>query len=187
MWELERVITNMTDTKKVENTTNTVNAEKIINSKMKMDAVRGGIILYGVSPSKDLPLPSGLTPAMSFYSVVSMVKEVESGSYLSYDRTYKTTKKRKIATVSAGYSDGVPRLLSNKGSALLKGSRAKIVGKICMDQFLIDVTEIDDVKIGDVVTIFGDGLSVHEVADNAQTISYEIICGISKRVPRIYK
>ncbi|MBQ9978031.1 MAG: alanine racemase [Clostridia bacterium] len=159
----------------------------LTNNKMKMDSVRGGIILYGISPSKDLALPEGFTPAMSFYSVVSMVKEVESGKFLSYGNTYETKGKRKIATVTAGYSDGVPRLLSNNGWVLVCGKRANIVGRICMDQFLIDVTDIDEVKIGDVVTIFGKDLSVHEVADNAQTISYEIICGISKRVPRIYK
>ncbi|MBR6572484.1 MAG: alanine racemase [Clostridia bacterium] len=159
----------------------------LTNNKTKMDAVRGGIILYGVSPSKDLILPVDFTPAMSFYSVISMVKEVEADSELSYGRTYKTESKRKIATVSAGYSDGVPRLLSNKGTVLVGGKRANIVGRICMDQFLIDVTDIENVKAGDVVTIFGKDLSVHEVADNAQTIGYEILCGISKRVPRIYK
>ena len=159
----------------------------ITQNETKMDAIRGGIILYGISPSKEIPLPEGFTPAMSFYSVVSMVKEVEKDEYLSYGRTYKTEAPRKIATVSAGYSDGVPRLLSNKGSVLVNGKRANIVGRICMDQFLIDVTDIPDVKLGDVVTIFGKDLSVHEVADNAQTISYEIICGVSKRVPRIYK
>ncbi len=159
----------------------------LTNNKMKMDAVREGIILYGVAPSKDIALPKDFTPAMSFYSVVSMVKDVDDGSFLSYGRTYKTTGKRKIATVSAGYSDGVPRLLSGKGSVLVNGKRANIVGRVCMDQFLIDVSDMEDVKVGDVVTIFGKELSVDEVADNAQTISYEILCGISKRVPRIYK
>lgn len=159
----------------------------LTHHKMKMDAVRAGILLYGISPSKDLPLPKGFTPAMSFYSVVSMVKEVEAGSELSYGRIHKTQGVRKIATVSAGYSDGVPRFLSDRGSVLVNGQRANIVGRICMDQFLIDVTNIDTVKAGDVVTIFGKDLSVEEVAENAQTISYEILCGISKRVPRIYK
>ena len=159
----------------------------LTNHKMNMDGVRAGIIIYGVSPSKDIPLPQELTPAMSFYSVVSMVKEVPNGSFLSYDRSYKTEKTMKIATVSAGYSDGIPRLLSHNGTVLINGKRANIVGKICMDQFLIDVTHIDFVKVGDVVTIFGRELSVHEVADNAQTVGYEILCGISKRVPRIYK
>jgi alanine racemase len=88
----------------------------------------------------------------------------------------------KIATVSAGYADGVPRLLSNRGSVIIKGKRAKIVGRVCMDQFCIDVTDIDDVKTGDRVTIFGEELSVNEVAEQAGTINYEIICGISKRV-----
>lgn len=164
------------------------NSAAIITKKgVDFQAVREGIALYGISPSKDLPLPKDFTPTMSFYSVISMVKEVESGRELSYGRTYKTTKARKIATVSAGYGDGVPRLLSNRGSVLVNGQRANIVGRVCMDQFLIDVTDIGNVKMGDVVTIFGKGLSVNEVAENAQTISYEILCGISERVPRIYK
>ncbi len=146
------------------------------------DTVRAGIILYGLSPSSAVELPLGMKPVMSLYSVVSMVKTLKSGSEISYGRTYTAEKPMKIATVSAGYADGVPRLLSNKGSVIVRGQRAKIVGRICMDQFCIDVTDIDGVETGDRVTIFGEELSVDEVAANANTINYEIICGISKRV-----
>lgn len=164
------------------------NSAAIMSKKgINLDAAREGIILYGLAPSKDVVLPSQFTPAMSFYAAVSMVKEVEKDEYFSYGRTFKSDSVRKIATVSAGYGDGVPRLLSGNGYVLIKGQKANIVGRVCMDQFLIDVTHIDDVKMGDIVTIFGKDLSVDEVAQKAQTINYEIVCGITARVPRIYK
>ncbi len=164
------------------------NSAAIISKKdFALDAVREGIILYGLAPSDDIVLPCEFTPAMSLFATVSMVKEVEKDLYLSYGRTYKSDTGRKIATVSAGYADGLPRLLSNNGYVLVNGQKANIVGRICMDQFLIDVTNIDNVKMGDIVTIFGKDLSVDQVAEKAQTINYEIVCGITKRVPRIYK
>ncbi len=150
------------------------------------DAVRAGIILYGLSPDKNMKIPSGFRPAMKLVSVVSEVKTVEADTPISYGKTYITDRKRKIATVTAGYADGVPRLLSGKGEVLIRGRRAKITGRVCMDQFCIDVTDIDGVSMGDKVTIFGDTISVDEVAEHAQTINYEIICGISKRVPKVY-
>ena len=152
----------------------------------KGDAVRAGISLYGLAPSEDVPFGSGYQPVMSLYSAVSMVKTVEENEPVSYGRTYTTPCPRRIATVSAGYADGVPRLLSGRGCVLIHGQRAPIVGRVCMDQFCVDVTDIENVVRGDKVTIFGPGLPVEEVAAAAQTIHYEIICGISKRVPRIY-
>ena len=149
---------------------------------MGQEMVRAGIILYGLTPSDKMTLPEEIKPVMSFYSVVSQVMTVEKGSAVSYGRTYVTDGTRRIATVSAGYADGVPRVISNKGSVIIRGKRAKIVGRICMDQFCVDVTDIDDVKIGDKVTIFGGELSVDEIAEQAGTINYEIVCGISKRV-----
>ncbi len=148
----------------------------------KGDMVRAGIILYGLAPSPDIRLPSGMKPVMSLYSVVSMVKTVKAGTFVSYGRTYEAEGDRIIATVSAGYADGVPRALSNKGSVLINGKRAKIVGRVCMDQFCIDITDIENVRIGDRVEVFGENISVDEVAEIAGTINYEIICGISKRV-----
>lgn len=153
----------------------------------KTDALRAGIILYGLTPSEDMALPADFQPVMSLYSTVSMVKTVADGESVSYGRTYKAQGMRKIATVSAGYADGVPRLLSNRGSVLICGQRASIVGRVCMDQFCVDVTDIEDVKMGDTVTVFGPGLPVDEVARAAETINYEVVCGISKRVPRVYK
>jgi len=139
-----------------------------------------------LKPDAAMTLPMELKPAMALYSTVSMVKTVADGESVSYGRTYKANGARKIATVSAGYADGVPRLLSNRGSVLIRGHRAPIVGRVCMDQFCVDVTNLEGVQMGDRVTIFGPGLSVDEVAAWADTINYEIICGISKRVPRIY-
>ncbi len=153
---------------------------------MHLDAVRAGIILYGLSPSADVPTGENLTPAMTFKAAISMVKEMNAGDTVSYGRTYTVAEKRRIATVSAGYADGVPRLLSNCGAVYLKDKRAPIVGKICMDQFCIDVTDIEDVKTGDEVTLFGKELLADEVARHAQTINYEIVCGITKRVEHKY-
>ena len=161
-------------------------AASLALSQGRGDVMRAGIILYGLSPSPDVTLPDGMRPAMSFYSVVSMVKRVDAGMSISYGRTYTTDTERVIATVSAGYADGVPRLLSNRGEVIIRGQRAPIVGRVCMDQFCVDVTDIEGVAMGDRVTIFGEGLSADEVAAHAETINYEIICGVSKRTQRIY-
>lgn len=149
------------------------------------NAIRPGIILYGLSPM-EYPIPQ-LQPVMSLYSTVSMVKTLSGGQTLSYGRTYTAQADRKIATVCAGYGDGVPRLLSGRGHVLIRGKRAPIVGRICMDHLCVDVTDIEGVCRGDTVTLFGPGLPVQEVARQAQTIHYEILCGITKRVQRIYK
>lgn len=163
------------------------NSAAILTEKeMRLDAVRAGIILYGLSPSEEVPPGKAFEPVMSLYSVVSEVKEIQPGETVSYGRTFCADRPTIIATVSAGYADGIPRSLSNRGQVSIRGKRAPIVGRICMDQFCADVTGIEGVRMGDAVTIFGKNLSVDEVARQAQTISYEIVCGISKRVPRIF-
>lgn len=163
------------------------NSAAFLNFKeMHLDAVRPGIILYGLTPDENMNIDKDFLPVMSFKSVVSMVKRVSAGETVSYGRTHTFKSNAKVATVTAGYADGVLRLLSNKGRVLINGKSAPIVGRICMDQFCVDVTDIDDVKAGDTVTIFGEGLPVEEFAKNADTINYEIVCGLSKRVPRIY-
>lgn len=150
-----------------------------------LDMCRPGIILYGLTPSSGLKLKEDFIPVMTVKSVVSMVKEIKAGDTVNYGRTFKADRKMKIATVTAGYADGYPRLLSNKGSVVINGKRARIVGRICMDQMSVDVTNIDNVKQGDEVILFGKELPVEELADLCGTINYEIICGISPRVPRI--
>ncbi len=151
------------------------------------NTIRPGIILYGLTPSEEVALPEGFRPTMAVYSTVSQVKTVADGQSVSYGRTYQAPGQRRIATVCAGYGDGVPRLLSGKGHVLIGGQKAPIVGRVCMDHFCVDVTELRDVKRGDVVTLFGPGLSVEALASWADTIHYEILCGLAARVKRIYK
>ena len=152
---------------------------------MQGDLVRPGIILYGLSPNPDLKLNADLIPVMTLKSVVSMVKTIKAGDTVNYGRTFKALKDTKIATVAAGYADGYPRLLSNKAYVLIKGKKAPVVGRVCMDQMAVDISEIDDVNIGDEVILFGKELSVDNLARLSNTINYEIVCGISPRVPRI--
>ena len=159
-------------------------AATMLYPEMHLDAVRPGIILYGLTPSADIEPTLNLKPVMSFKSTVSMVKTLDIEQTVSYGRTYVAEKPIKIATVSVGYADGYPRVLSGKGSVLINGKKADIVGRVCMDQMCIDVTNIADVKEGDIVTLFGEGLPVEKLAKEAQTINYEIVCGLSKRVPR---
>ncbi len=156
----------------------------LLDSDKHLSLSRIGIALYGLSPSSDLKPSLPLTPVMTVKSVVSMVKEIHEGDTVNYGRTFKADKKMRIATVTAGYADGYPRLLSNKGYVLINGKKANIVGRICMDQMCVDVTDID-AKMGDEVILFGKDLSVDALADLIGTINYEIICGISPRVPRV--
>ena len=150
--------------------------------------VRPGIILYGLQPSKEV-MCEDLKPIMSFKATVSMVKIIKKGETIGYGRTFCADSERKIATVSVGYADGYCRMLSNKGKVLIKGKTARVVGNVCMDYIMVDVTDID-VKAGDIVTLFGyDGqnvISADDVADAIGTIGYEVMCNVSKRVPRIY-
>ncbi|MCI9450299.1 MAG: alanine racemase [Clostridiales bacterium] len=158
----------------------------------KFDMVREGILLYGIAPSDEVDLSSlkGVKPAMSLRSHVSSVRTLPAGTPISYGCTFVTERESIIATVQAGYADGVPRLLSNRGHLLVRGKRAPIVGRVCMDQLMIDVTDIIGVSVGDTATIIGsDGsetISADEAAALAGTIGYEIVCGISRRVPRVY-
>lgn len=149
---------------------------------------RYGIMLYGLHPNYELKLPKPLKPVMELKTIVSHIKTIKAGDYVSYGRTYKAEKDTKIATLTIGYADGYSRLLSSKADVLINGKRAKVVGRVCMDQTMVDVTGID-VKVGDTATLFGnDGdetITADELADIYGTIGYEVICGISKRVPRI--
>lgn len=156
-----------------------------LDNDKHFDICRPGIILYGLTPASGLKLKEDFIPVMTVKSVVSMVKTVRKGDTVSYGRTFTAEKEMKIATVTAGYADGYPRLLSNKGYVLINGKKANIVGRICMDQMSVDVTSIESVKQGDEVILFGKELPVEELADMCGTINYEIICGISPRVPRI--
>ena len=168
------------------------NSAAIVDLEPEFDMVREGIILYGLNPSDavDVSKVGGIRPAMALRSHVSFVKNLPAGTPVSYGCTYRAPCDSVIATVMAGYADGVPRLLSGCGEVIIRGVKAPIVGRVCMDQFMVDVTHIPGVAAGDVVTIFGtDGgvtITADEVAAKAQTIGYELICGIAPRVPRVY-
>ncbi len=152
-----------------------------------MDYCRPGIILYGLTPSTELGLGKEFMPVMTFKSVISMVKTIKAGETVSYGRTFTASKDTRVATVTAGYADGYPRTLSNTAEVMVRGKRAKIIGRVCMDQFMIDVSDIPDANADDEVILFGKDLPVEELANLSGTINYEIICGISPRVPRIIK
>ena len=168
------------------------NSAAITELEPEFHMAREGIILYGLLPSDEVDLGriGGVKPAMALRSHVSLVKTLPAGTPISYGCTYVTEKESVIATVMAGYADGVPRLLSNSGEVIIRGMKAPIVGRICMDQFMVDVSHIPGVCTGDVVTIFGtDGevtITADEVAEKARTIGYELVCGIAPRVPRVY-
>lgn len=156
-----------------------------LDKNKHLDMCRPGIILYGLTPAYGLELKEDFIPVMTVKSVVSMVKAVKKGTCVSYGKTFTAQKDMKIATVTAGYADGYPRALSNKGRVIIRGKSANIIGRICMDQMSVDVTDIEDVKQGDEVILFGKELPVEEIAEKCGTINYEITCGISQRVPRI--
>lgn len=160
-------------------------AATLFDSDKHLDICRPGIILYGLTPSYDLDLQENLIPVMTLKSVVSMVKEIKKGDVVSYGKTFKAEKDIKVATVSAGYADGYPRLLSNKAYVLINGKKANVLGRVCMDQMCVDVSKIENVKMGDEVILFGKELPVEVLAEICGTINYELVCGISKRVPRV--
>lgn len=152
-----------------------------------LDLVRPGIILYGENPSDEVRLP-GLQPALQLQAVVTQVKQVPAGDNFSYGRTFTSEAPMRIATLAAGYADGYPRALSGRGVAALHGKPARVVGRVCMDQIMIDVTCIPDAAPGDVATLFGGDAadSVADVARATGTIPYEVLCDIGRRVQRVY-
>jgi len=168
------------------------NSGAMLNYKeMHLDMVRAGIALYGLYPGGDTPQCGvRLRPAMSLRTRIVQVRDAKADWSVSYGRTYTTDKPRRIAVLPIGYADGLHRVLSGKLDVLVHGRRAPQIGRICMDMCMIDVTEIPDAAAGDVATIFGnDGpsfISVDEVAEKADTISYEMLCALSPRIPRIH-
>ncbi len=156
-----------------------------------LNMVRSGIITYGLYPSDEVNQNSlDIKPAMELHSVVINVKTIQKGDTVSYGSTYVAEKPTVVATIPVGYADGYPRQLSNRGSVLIHGKRAKIVGRVCMDQFMVDVTDIDDVLIGDNVTLVGkdgdDFISCEEIGEISGRFNYEFLCCITRRVPRVY-
>lgn len=156
-----------------------------------MNVARAGISMYGLYPSEEISRENmELKPALSLYSHVIQVKTIDKGRGVSYGQTFIADKDMQIATIPIGYGDGYPRNLSNKGYVLIKGKKAYVVGRVCMDQFMVDVTDIPDIKEGDLVTLIGrdegEVITVDEVSEIAGTFNYEFICDLGKRVPRVY-
>lgn len=159
--------------------------------KAHFDIVRAGIVLYGLYPSSEVNKNiAKLTPAMSLKSHIVYIKEVPTNTSISYGGTFVTDKKTKIATIPVGYADGYPRSLSNKGYVLIKGKRAPILGRVCMDQMMVDVSDIEDVAILDEVVLLGtqkdEILTAEYLGDESGRFNYELVCDISPRVPRVY-
>lgn len=158
---------------------------------LELDMVRSGISTYGLYPSEEVEKSTAdLKPAMSLRSKITYIKTVPAGTGIGYGWTYVTDRETRVATVPVGYADGYKRALSNRARVLIHGKSAPIIGRICMDQFMVDITEMPDVQIGDSVTLFGrDGsemIPVEEIADASASFNYEFICGMTRRVLRIY-
>lgn len=167
------------------------NSGGVINySEAHLTLARPGLMLYGVYPARRLERKVDLRPAMTFETSIVFLKDIEAGTPLGYGRSFVAPGPMRIATANVGYADGYPWRLSNKSSALVRGRRAPIAGRVSMDQLLIDVTSVPDAALGDTVTLMGsDGperVSAEDVAEWAGTIPYEILCAVSRRVPRVY-
>lgn len=168
------------------------NSAAIIDmSYAHMDAVRAGIILYGLRPSDEVNMDSiDLKPVMSLVSHITYIKNVPQGTPVSYGGTFVTKRPTRIATIPVGYADGYPRALSNKSSVIIRGMKAPVLGRVCMDQMMVDVTFIPDAKEGDTVTLVGkEGdcvITMDDLSKLSDHLNYEFVCDIGKRVPRLF-
>jgi alanine racemase len=151
------------------------------------DLVRPGVMIYGLYPSNEVSHRIELKPAMTFMTKVTFVKWVPSGSSISYGRTFATQKETLVATLPVGYADGYSRLLSGRGEVLIHNHRVPLIGRVCMDMCMIDASIVENVQPGDEVILFGEGLPADEIAEKIGTINYEVVCAVSKRVPRVYR
>ncbi len=187
----ENVLKNMEDVRINVKYKHAANSIALVDwKKSHMNLVRTGILLYGVYPKKEFQTKFTLSPVMSLKTRIVYLKDTPPGRSISYGRTYITQKHTKIATIPIGYADGYGRILSNRAEALIKGQYARIVGMVTMDQTLLDVGHIKDVKVGDEVVLIGKQneaqISVEKIAKLAGTIPYEILSTITDRVPRVY-
>jgi len=152
----------------------------------RLDMVRPGILIYGLSPEADPNPPEGFLPVMQLCASIANIRTVEAGDSVSYGRLFTAKRRSRIALLQLGYADGYSRLLSNKADVMIRGKRAPVAGRVCMDQCMVDVTDLPEAREGDEATLFGLAeLPAGELARMIGTIDYEITCGVSKRVPRI--
>ena len=161
------------------------NSAGIMHFGAHYEMVRAGIILYGLEPSGEVDI-TGLRPALSWYSRVAYLKTLEPGREVGYGGAFTTERPTVVATIPVGYADGYHRVLSNSFYVEIRGRKAPILGRVCMDQMMVDVTDIPGVELGDRVTLLGDTLTAREMGEAAGTINYEVVCAIGKRVPRYY-
>jgi len=162
-------------------------AAAFLHPEMHLDMIRPGIIQYGMPPSGFLAEKNlKIKPVMTLKTKIARIQDVPANTYIGYGNTVKTEKKTKIATLPIGYADGYLRALSNKASVYVNKKNCPILGRICMDQCMIDVSDVNNINTGDFVTLFGPENSVHHLAEIAETISYELLCAVGKRVPRVY-
>lgn len=160
----------------------------LLRKEAQLDAVRAGDILFGLNPvDNDLWEKEDIQQVMHWYSVVAFVKEVPAGTEVGYGGTFTTKRTTKIATIPVGFADGYSRRLSNLGKVRIHGQDAPIIGRVCMDQFMVDVTDIENVRRGDTVSLLDDDVSILWMADLIGANVDEIVCGVSKRVPRVYE
>lgn len=168
------------------------NSAGIMNFDKCYDMCRMGIVLYGLYPSEEVDKNLlSIKPVMSWKTRISYIKELEADREISYGGTYKTSEKRTIATIPVGYADGYPRILSNKGRVLIGGQYAPIVGRVCMDQMMVDITDLTGlIEVADEVVLIGkqgeNSISMEEVANNAYSFNYELSCRFARRIPRVY-
>lgn len=166
------------------------NSAGILNLRgTEYDMVRAGISIYGIYPAAEMEHPLALEPVLSLHSTVTYVKEVPAGAAISYGGTYVAERPMRVATVAVGYGDGYPRSLSNKGEVLIHGKRCPILGRICMDQLMADVSRVPEAEVGSTVTLIGrdgeDFITLEELAERSGRFHYEFLCCLNQRVPRI--
>ena len=162
-------------------------ASILLRPEVHLQGARAGDILYGLCPIDEALWPEmGLQEVLTWQTYVALVKTVPAGSQIGYGGTHVTHRDTVVATLPVGFADGYDRRLSNLGYVMIRGQKAPILGRVCMDQMMVDVTDIPDVQRGDVVTLLGDGISIVEMADMLQINVDEVVCRITKRVPRVY-
>ena len=153
--------------------------------------VRPGIMLYGFQPSDEMQHSADVKPALCWKARVGRVQKLPAGRLIGYNGTFELQKETMVATVPVGYADGYNRLLSNRGYVICRGKKLPIIGKVCMDQFMIDASQLPDLKVGDEVILLGEdqgvSITVTEMANMLKTIEHEVVCGIAPRVPKFYK
>jgi alanine racemase len=167
------------------------NSSAVLNlPESYFNQVRVGLLIYGIYPSPEVSKSIQVKPALSFKSKIIFLKEVEKGTPVGYGKSYITSRKTKVATIPLGYADGFGRLLSNKACVLIQGKRSKVIGRVCMDAFMVDVTDIPQAKAGDELVLIGkqgnEEITVDEFAEWNQSISYEVLTRMGKRLPKVY-